>query len=211
MNSRTRTALIVLLILLAGAGIGVLLRESDSGGTAHAANVDSRPSVPSTELVANTRPPETITPTSTGDTAAAPPTTSLAIGTQSGGGTQSNTVPIKPPTQTQTQTQTHATAAPTTTTTTLPKPAFTIATATPGAVYCNGTNTPPITIQWATKNATSVDLQLEGQGPRTEQPVAAKFMGPYACSSGYATLTAHGPGGDTTVTVNWNHLQAPPG
>ena len=89
-----------------------------------------------------------------------------------------------------------------------PKPVFTSATANPDTFECTVGQKEYTYINWTTRDATSVTMgDKNGLPPNSSG--TGYFWG-FTCGSDSVTLVAHGPGGDTTQTVNWRWQEPQP-
>ena len=134
---------------------------------------------------------------------AAPDPGSNGVGSGSNAGTTSPGATTNP------KTAPNATTAPTTAPAApgSPKPVFTSASVDPDTFENCPLGSKQYTyVRWTTTNATSVTLgDKNGLEPNSSSP----YFYPFKCGeTDSVTLVAHGPGGDTTQTLNWR-WQAP--
>ena len=211
-RQRRRLALFVALGLLVAGGIGAAVALAVSGGNDDTVNTVSASGV-------TTSTTDTTTTGSTGTTAVT--TTPAASTVPKGGTTAPPTVaPVQPPAGGSTSQPAPATTAPppttegpTTTTQPLqPKPEFTAASASPGAVLCQaGKPAPSVTVNYTATNSTEVKSSTgAAASSTTPQTLEGSFGVTDACVANDITLTASGPGGSTTTTVSWSYLSPPP-
>jgi len=186
-RSRSRRGLVwalaALLLVLLGVGVGVLV----AGGGSDSSTKQAAGSSTTTKQAA----PSVV------------PVTTVAT-TASGG------VPVTTKAGSGNATASTASTAPAPSTTTLPKPAFTSAAVSPGLVTCSSTGQyVALSLTWTTVNATGVSYTYGGSSSIVLPPNdTVTNPNGYQCGVQAPTsfqLSAHGPGGTTTVTVSFNY------